>query len=214
DTGLAPESAPWRSAQCAGLTPSLLTWTRLVTSLPSPSTRALVQIVSPFLSAERSPLSKPMIGVPLGTMIFCSPSLYLSVISLPPDDATAACRLALVIFEPGTRSQSMWPDGAAGGIRCTSLATCLPPCDTEVTPTYVPGLMSERESFLATAICASGVRFTFRYLPSRDFTERTSPSSEEMVPRTRMLLCASTAALDSISARNSSFFIGMPPCVD
>ena len=80
----------------------------------------------------------------------------------------------------------MWPDGAAGGIRCTSLATCLPPCGTEVTPTYVPGLMSERESFLATAICASGVRFSFKSLPSRDFTDRTSPSSEEIVPRTRM----------------------------
>src|SRR5262249_28994711 len=202
-----------RRPQCSGLTPSLLTCTRLVTSLPSPSTRALVQIVSPFFSAERSPLSKPTIGVPLGTVIFCSPSLYLSVISLPPDAATAAARLALVILEPGTRSQSMWPDGAVGGIRCTSLATCLPPCGTEVTPTYVPGLMSASGSFLAAATCASGVRVSFRSLPSRDFTVRTSPSSDEIVPRTRMLLCASTVALESARARNSSFFMGTPPCV-
>src|SRR5262249_56244102 len=139
-----------RRPQCSGLTPSLLTCTRLVTSLPSPSTRALVQIVSPVFSAERSPLSKPTIGVPSGTVIFCSPSLYLSVISLPPDAATAACRLALVILEPGTRSQSMWPDGAVGGIRCTSFATCLPPCGTEATPTYLPGFISHSETLCAT----------------------------------------------------------------
>src|SRR5262249_36766737 len=79
--------------------------------------------------------------------------------------------------------------------------------------TYVPGLMSASESFLATATCASGVRVSFRSLPSRDFTVRTSPSSDEIVPRTRMLLCASTVALESARARNSSFFMGTPPCV-
>src|SRR5204862_240591 len=44
--------------------------------------------------------------------------------------------LALVIFEPGSRSHGMWPAGACGGIRCTSFATSLPSGpSTDVTPT-------------------------------------------------------------------------------
>ena len=98
--------------------------------------RKILKIVSPGFSAERSPLSKATIGVPGGTMIFCSPSLYFSVISLPPADCTTAVRLALVIFEPGSRSQGIWPAGACGGIRCTSFATSLPSGpSTDVTPT-------------------------------------------------------------------------------
>src|SRR5205085_5632951 len=97
---------------CGGLTPFLETETRGAMNLPSPSTRAVAKMVSPGLRSAREPGSKPTTAVSGVTRIFCSPSLYLSVISLPPLACATDWRLALVILEFGSRSQFMWPEGA------------------------------------------------------------------------------------------------------
>src|SRR5436190_7238149 len=46
--------------------------------------------------------------------------------------------------------------------------------------------------------------------PSRDFTFNTSPSRDEMVPRTRTLVCASAAAETNASSSRASLFMGSP----
>ena len=124
-------------------------------------------------------------GVPLGTTIFCSPSLYCSVISSPEVDLATPLRFALVIVAPGSVSQGMWPCGAWGGMVCTSRATSFPSGPfTAVDPTRVPALISESVVFLATATWTSFANSTFFSAPSFDFTVRTSPSRLTMVPRT------------------------------
>src|SRR6185436_17363584 len=122
---------------CGGLTPPLLTETRPVAYLPSLSILAMVKMVAPFFRSASVPGSKLTTGVFDGTRIFFSPSLYFMVISLPPVTLACAARLALVMPEPGFRSHGMWPEGAAGGMACTSTATSLPSFSSEVTPTYL-----------------------------------------------------------------------------
>ncbi len=97
------------TATCGGLTPSLLTWIRAAVILPSGATWAPVQMYSPGLRSARSPGTARTSGTPSGTRIFCIPSLYLRVSSRFPAAATIASTLALVIIEPGSRSQGMWP---------------------------------------------------------------------------------------------------------
>jgi hypothetical protein len=113
----------------------LLTETRPVAYLPSLSIFAMVKTCSPFFRSASVPGSNLTTGVFAGTRIFFSPSLYFTVISLPPVTFASDTRLALVIFDLGLRSQSMWPEGAAGGIACTSTATSLPFFSSDVTPT-------------------------------------------------------------------------------
>src|SRR5438034_6203095 len=68
--------------------------------------------------------------------------------------------------------------------------------------------MSASAVFLATAICASGVRCTWRSFPSRDFTDRTSPFNPVMVPRTRTLGWANATAATSERASRASDLMG------
>ena len=53
------------------------------------------------------------IGASAGTVIRCTPSLYCSVSSRLPVACTAPT-FALVIIDPGTRSQAMCPSGTVG----------------------------------------------------------------------------------------------------
>src|SRR5712692_4871878 len=90
---------------CGGLTPFLLTWMRIAVILPSASTRVAINTYSPGTRNERSAGTVVPIGVPSGTRIFCAPSLYLRVSSRPLAAWAISPTVALVIIEPGSRSQ-------------------------------------------------------------------------------------------------------------
>ena len=60
---------------CGGLTPSLLTWTRVAVILPSAPTLAAMNAYSPGLSSERSASTAMTMGVVSGTSTCCEPPL-------------------------------------------------------------------------------------------------------------------------------------------
>src|SRR5688572_9334012 len=123
------------------------------------------------------------------------------VISSPPVTRATASRLALVMDEPGSRSHFMWPEGACGGMACTSTATRRPSFSRAVTPTYLPFRSASVAAF-AVDTPTSGARWSCRSLPSRDLTAMTLPSTAVMVPRMRCGACAAAPA--ATAARTSA----------
>src|SRR5687768_11505503 len=123
-------------------------------------------------------------------------------------------RLALVMVEPGCRSQGKWPGLAWGGMACTSSAVILPSFCTAVTPTYLP-LSSSSVAFFAVVTPTFEARWIFRSLPSRDLTDSTSPSSVVIVPRTRVGDCwagawAKAAVVTRSRSNRAKRFMGPP----
>src|SRR5208282_5982698 len=113
-----------------GTTPSRPTLMRLMLKLPSGClTAARTAKATPGLTALMSPISKRTIGTSGVTMMFFSPSLYLTVMTGPLTPVTVAPTVPLVMVLLGAPSQGRKPSPVPridSAKMCTSIAFCEP----------------------------------------------------------------------------------------
>jgi hypothetical protein len=148
---------------------------RDVSSVPSGSFLAApTKIFAPGFSSLASAGAKVTIGMPGGTTIFFSPSLYLRVSTWPSVEVTIASTLALVMVLLGCRSHGRKPSArprSASGKIVTSSAFWLPSgSGSAATPMYLPFLMSASVACTTADTPPFGASFSLTSLPSRDLT--------------------------------------------
>src|SRR5581483_10864722 len=133
------------------------------------------------------------------------PPLYSRTSSLPLLVCTSLATLALVIIEPGSRSQGPWPSDTTprrlSGNFCSEIASSVPSGRLrDAGPTKSPGLMSSMVIFLTALTPTFSGTLIFTSLPSRVFTDSTLPSKPVISPRTRVGACAVASVLANASA--------------
>src|SRR6185437_843197 len=162
---------------------------RLTLKLPSGCLRAAVTAsLAPGFRSPASPITYFTIGVSGDTTIFCSPPLYLTVITGPLTPVTVAPTVPFVMVEPGCvhgRKPSPVPriDSAK---MCTSTAFCVPSgCGMAPLPMNSPSLTSASDAFSTRTTITLSARLSFSESPFADFAVTVWPSTLPMTPARR-----------------------------
>src|SRR6185437_13388198 len=162
---------------------------RLTLKLPSGCLRAAVTAsLAPGFRSPASPITYFTIGVSGDTTIFCSPPLYLTVITGPLTPVTVAPTVPFVMVEPGCvhgRRPSPVPriDSAK---MCTSTAFCVPSgCGMAPLPMNSPSLTSASDAFSTRTTITLSARLSFSESPFTDFAVTVWSSTLPMTPARR-----------------------------
>src|SRR5579863_7855448 len=188
---------------------------RVTLKLPSGCFAAANTVnAAPGVMALRSPTSNRTIGTLGPTTIFCSPSLYLTVMIGASTLLTVAPTVPLVMVLVGPWVHGWKPSPVPrmdSAKMCTSIAFCVPSgCGMAPLPMKSPGLMSAKDALTTATTMTLSASSSLSSAPLSDFAMTVWPSMFSIVPRSRTVCgCWASAADAPINAAQIAVGVSM-----